>query len=168
LHQLAKRFIRVTPMARTVDILPRAAIFLAGVAAGAFASSRRDRPAMAPAGLDDLKKSLAGLESRLAEQESASANRFSQIEGRLDEHAAKLADVPSTSQIVEAMEHLLAKTMASLDERLTTQAHSIDVLKTTVSQTDSLLERVLESLDSLQTYTEPAEAADDLLLRPAM
>jgi hypothetical protein len=29
-------------------------------------------------------------------------------------------------------------------------------LKTTVSQTDSLLERVLESLDSLQAYSEVA------------
>jgi len=38
-----------------------------------------------------------------------------------------------------------------------------------VSQTDSLLERVLESLDSLQSYTDPAELADDVLLsRPAV
>jgi uncharacterized coiled-coil protein SlyX len=66
------------------------------------------------------------------------------------------------------MEQLLAKTMSSLDERLSTQAHSIEVLKTTVSQTDSLLERVLESLDSLQTYTDPSELTDDVLLqRPA-
>jgi uncharacterized coiled-coil protein SlyX len=63
------------------------------------------------------------------------------------------------------MEGLLSKTMTSLDERLTTQAHSIEVLKTTVSQTDSLLERVLESLDSLQTYTDPAEFAEDALLQ---
>jgi uncharacterized coiled-coil protein SlyX len=59
------------------------------------------------------------------------------------------------------MEQLLSKTMTSLDERLTTQAHSIEALKTTVTQTDSLLERVLESLDSLQTYTDPAEFAGD-------
>ena len=59
------------------------------------------------------------------------------------------------------MEQLLSKTMMSLDERLTTQAHSIEALKTTVTQTDSLLERVLESLDSLQTYTDPAEFAGD-------
>jgi hypothetical protein len=36
-------------------------------------------------------------------------------------------------------------------------------LKTTVSQTDSLLERVLESLDSLQTYAEPIEIEEELL-----
>ena len=55
--------------------------------------------------------------------------------------------------------------MSSLDERLTTQAHSIEILKTTVSQTDSLLERVLESLDSLQAYADPAELASDALFQ---
>jgi len=36
-----------------------------------------------------------------------------------------------------------------------------------VSQTDSLLERVLESLDSLQTSTDPGEMAEDpLFTRP--
>jgi uncharacterized coiled-coil protein SlyX len=51
--------------------------------------------------------------------------------------------------------------MSSLDERLTTQAHSIEVLRTTVSQTDSLLERVLESLDALQTHGDPAGLSSD-------
>ena len=116
---------------------------------------------------DELKRSLAGLEARLQTQEAADAAHSAQVEMRLEEHAAKLADVPSTSQIVAAMEQLLSKTMASLDDRLTTQAHSIDVLKTTVSQTDSLLERVLESLDSLQTFTDPVDFAEDPLLSHA-
>ena len=154
-------------MPRSVDLLPRVAIFIAGIAAGALTGTRRQRAGagMDPAALQGLRDSLTGLENRLANQESASANRFTQIEARLDEHASKLADMPSTTQIVAAMEQLLAKTMSSLDERLTTQAHSIEVLKTTVSQTDSLLERVLESLDSLQTYTDPAELSDDMLLQ---
>ena len=113
---------------------------------------------------DELKASLAGLEARLQARETADAARFAQVETRLEEHAAKLTDVPSTSQIVAAMEELLTKTMASLDDRLTTQAHSIEVLKTTVSQTDSLLERVLESLDSLQTFADPADCAEDAVL----
>jgi len=145
------------------------AIFLAGVAAGAISNTRRERTRGDAAATEEIKQSIAGLETRLAAQESASAARFTQIESRLDEHAGKLAEMPSTSQIVSAMEQLLSKTMASLDDRLTTQAHSIEVLKTTVSQTDSLLERVLESLDSLQAYTDPAELADDpLLSRPAV
>jgi uncharacterized coiled-coil protein SlyX len=158
-------------MPRTIDYLPRIAIFLAGIAAGALTSVRRERggAGMDPAALQDLKSSLANLETRLTAQDTATTARFAQVEVRLEEHSAKLAEVPSTAQIVAAMEQLLSKTMTSLDDRLSTQAHSIEVLKTTVSQTDSLLERVLESLDSLQTYTDPAELSDDVLLaRPAV
>jgi chromosome segregation ATPase len=156
-------------MEKAFNMVPRIAIFLAGVAAGALTLSRRERAGAAvdPA-VTDLKNSLARVEERLAAQESANATRFTQVEARLDEHAGKMAEVPSTAQIVAAMEQLLSKTMASLDERLTTQAHSIEVLKTTVSQTDSLLERVLESLDSLQTYTDPAAAEEDLVLHPTV
>jgi hypothetical protein len=57
------------------------------------------------------------------------------------------------------MEALLSKTMSSLDERLSSQAHSIEVLKTTVSQTDELLERVLESIDSLRQSEEESVLA---------
>jgi hypothetical protein len=158
-------------MSSALSFVPRAAIFLAGVAVGAFtnSNSRRDSSSTDSGAVGDLKRSVADLEARVTAQETAQANRFIQIETRLDEQAAKLANIPSTAQIVAAMEQLLSKTMASLDDRLTTQAHSIEVLKTTVSQTDSLLERVLESLDSLQNYSESTEpAADALLERPAV
>ena len=154
-------------MSRILNYAPRVAIFLAGVAAAAITLPRRPGGGMDSATADELKRSLAGLEVRLQDRETADATRFAQVESRLEEHAARLADVPSTGQIVAAMEQLLAKTMASLDDRLTTQANSIDVLKTTVSQTDSLLERVLESLDSLQTFTDPVDIATDPLLSHA-
>lgn len=154
-------------MANALSYVPRAAIFLAGIAVGALTSGRRESSADSGS-VQDLKRSVSELEARLTAQESANANRFGQIETRLDEQGAKLANIPSTTQIVNAMEQLLSKTMASLDERLTTQAHSIEVLKTTVSQTDSLLERVLESLDSLQNYSEGSEHSDSLLERPAV
>ena len=156
-------------MSRVIKYVPRLAVFLAGVAAAALTIPRRERAGMDSATADDLKKSLAGLEARIQAREEADTARFTLVEARLDEHATKLADVPSTSQIVAAMEQLLSRTMASLDERLSTQAKSIEVLKTTVSQTDGLLERVLESLDSLQSYSDPAEFAEDpLLSRPAV
>ena len=154
-------------MSRALSYVPRAAIFLAGVAAGVLARPRQEAGADSGA-IKDLKNSVAELEARLTAQEAAQTSRLGQIETRLDEHGAKLANIPSTTQIVAAMEQLLSKTMASLDERLTTQAHSIEVLKTTVSQTDSLLERVLESLDSLQTYSEPPELGNDILLHPTV
>jgi chromosome segregation ATPase len=144
------------------------AIFLAGVAAGAVALQRR-KPGMEPEAVEELKRSLAAMDSRLQAKESADQTRFTQIEARLEEHSARLADVPSTTQIVAAMEQLLSKTMSSLDDRLTTQAQSIETLRVTVSQTDGLLERVLESLDSLQNYSESSEYTEDpLLSRPAV
>jgi hypothetical protein len=143
--------------------------FAAGVAAAAVALPLRKRAGADAAAIEDLKKSVADLEARIQAQQAANTDRVARVEARLEEQAAKLADVPSTSQIVSAMEQLLSRTMSSLDERLTTQAHSIEVLKTTVSQTDSLLERVLESLDSLQSYPESAEFKEDpLLSRPAV
>lgn len=149
-------------MERVFKYAPRVAIFLAGIAAGALTGSRRERGGVDAPEADDLKRSLAGLESRLASQESANASIHKQMEARLDGQAAKLAEVPSTAAITAAVEELLAKTMSSLDERLTTQAHSIEVLKTTVSQTDSLLERVLESLDTLQNCGDPSGLSSDV------
>ena len=151
-------------MSRVLNYVPRVAIFLAGVAVAAITRPRREPGGVDSTTVDELKASLAGLEVRLQARETADAARFAQVETRLEEHTARLADVPSTGQIVAAMEELLTKTMASLDDRLITQAHSIEVLKTTVSQTDSLLERVLESLDSLQTFSDPADSTEDPLL----
>ena len=153
-------------MEKPLTFVPRIAIFLAGVAAGALTLSRRETGKADQSGTQELKEAMADLQHRIAENESSTAARLAQVETRLDEHAAKLSDVPSTAQIVAAMEQLLSKAMASLDDRMTTQAHSIEILKTTVAQTDSLLERVLESLDSLQTYTEPSQLENDSLLRP--
>jgi chromosome segregation ATPase len=157
-------------MKTDIRMAPRVAIFLAGVAAGALTGLRKSRGGDAdPAVAQELKRSIAELEARLAAQEAANASRFTHVEARLEEQGAKLAEIPSTRQIVEAMEQLLARTMSSLDERLSAQAHSIEVLKTTVSQTDGLLERVLESLDSLQNSGESSELAENALLhRPAV
>jgi chromosome segregation ATPase len=152
-------------MSRVISYVPRLAIFAAGIMAGVLTRPRRERGGISPAAEQDLKRAMADLEIRLEAHESADGTRFAQVETRLDEHAVKLADVPSTTQIVAAMEQLLSKTMTSLDERLTTQAHSIETLKTTVTETDRLLERVLESLDSLQTYADPAELVGDTAAR---
>jgi len=154
-------------MRKDTGLLSELAVFVAGVLAAGLVSSRGRRSA-APVGDNaEFQEAMAGLEARMAQQEASTATRLGQLEARLEDHSAKLSEVPSTEQIVGAMEQLLAKTMASLDQRLTTQAHSIEVLKTTVSQTDSLLERVLESLDSLQTFSEPMESGDAQLLQRA-
>ncbi len=170
-------------MQKTIDYIPGIALFLAGAITGVLVSRKTPgQPEttengasgvsgagpLSAAAAQELRRSVSNLESRLAAQETATAARLGQIESRLEEHSGKLAAIPSTSQIVSAMEQLLTKTMVSLDDRLTTQAHSIEVLKTTVSQTDSLLEKVLESLDSLQANAETSGAAEDGLFSRAV
>jgi uncharacterized coiled-coil protein SlyX len=152
-------------MPRVWNYVPRVAIFLAGVAAGAI--TRRREESQETSALSDLKQSLITFEKRLDQHESNTTKRFEELESRVGECVAKIAETPSTAQIVSAMEQLLSKTMASLDERLTAQAHAIETLKSTVSQTDSLLERVLESLDSLHSYADTPEA-ESLLEKPVV
>src|SRR5436309_56700 len=114
-------------MSRVLNYVPRVAIFLAGVAAAAITMPRRHARGTDEPSTDQWKPALDALDARLEARETADAARFSEIDNRLDEQAARLRDVPSTSQIVAAMEQLLSKTMSSLDQRLTTQAHSIEV-----------------------------------------
>jgi hypothetical protein len=157
-------------VSKDINLLSEVGIFVAGVlAAGWLAGRRKDAvPAAGPVPVpprapDNWNRAITDLDRRLAAQEAATAERFASVEAKIDEQASRLAELPSTQQIVGAMEQLIAKTMTSLDDRLTNQQHSIEVLKTTVSQTDSLLERVLESLDSLQTFAEPLELNEDPL-----
>jgi uncharacterized coiled-coil protein SlyX len=159
-------------VSKDINVLTEVGFFVAGVLAASWLANRGREfaaPAAAPAPVaptrtsDTWNRAIVELERRVAAQEAEITARFAQVEAKIDDQAAKLAELPSTHQIVGAMEQLIAKTMTSLDDRLTSQAHSIEVLKTTVSQTDSLLERVLESLDSLQTFAEPLELNEDPL-----
>jgi hypothetical protein len=127
--------------------IPRVAFLVAGFAVGAVARLVVPR---SPHEVAALKRSLAGVEARLLQREAAWQERFELLEARVNDHDARLSEVPSTGQIVAAMEQLLGKTMHSLDQRLAAQAEAVDLLKTTVSQTDALLERVIESLDLLR------------------
>ncbi len=138
----------------------RAAILLAGFAAGALTraltNTRNTREIAA------LKRSIADMQARLTEQRTELRQSVERIETRLEEHETKLADVPSTGQIVDAMEQLLSKTMLSLNQRMAAQADAIELMKTTVAQTDGLLERVLEALDLLrQSPAEPGESGGE-------
>ena len=78
--------------------------------------------------------------------------------------------VPQSLNVPKSLYQSPSGTSGSCDFQLaSSNRSSIETLRSTVSQTDSLLERVLESLDSLQNYNDPAEFAEDpLLSRPAM
>jgi len=127
-------------------LFPRLAVLIGGVAAGALARRWQSREAAAPA----LKRSLDQLAREVRSQVAAHDGRLSQLEARAEVQEAKLKELPSTAQLVSAMDELLAKAMSGLEGRLTAQAQSIETLQMTVTQTDELLERVLESLDTLR------------------
>jgi multidrug resistance efflux pump len=143
--------------------VPKLTFFLGGAFVGMLlcarrieAGSRRAKVWADGQTLGELRELVKSMEARLARQESVSADLLKQLEVRLEELAARVGETPSAPEIVTAVERLLSKTMTGLDERLSAQAQSIDLLKNTVSQTDSLLERVLESIDSLEVEGEPA------------
>ena len=102
-----------------------------------------------------------------AKVESMSARfdaRFHQLEAkvaghdtRLFDHEAKLKEMPTLTQIISTMEEMLAGTMTGLDQKIADQVRSIEVLKTTVSQSDELMERVLDSIYSLQSHVAESD-----------
>jgi len=150
-------------MNRAAGLLPKFAFFLGGAVFGLLLWSRKTemRSIRAEARTDreavrELRQLISDVQAGLARQESLSADLLKQLEARLEDLASRVGETPSTQEIVTAVERLLFRTMTSLDERLSAQAQSIELLKSTVSQTDSLLERVLESIDSLEIEGDSA------------
>jgi len=99
-------------------------------------------------------RALASLESSVASLSTRYESRLSQLETRVGDHDAKLKELPTLAQVVSTMEEMLSSTMSGLDQKLSEQVRSIDVLKTTVSQSDELMEKVLDSIYSLQSHVE--------------
>ena len=101
---------------------------------------------------------VAALESSVAALATQYHGRLAEVEGRisnhevrLGDHDAKLKEMPTLAQVVTTMEEMLSSTMSGLDHKLSEQVRSIEVLKTTVAQSDELMERVLDSIYSLQS-----------------
>lgn len=126
-------------------MLQRLAVLIGGFAAGTLMRRLQSHEsALAP------PRSGGRLSRELTAEVRAHDQRLVRLEARADAQEARLKELPTTVQIVSAMDELLAKAMSGLEGRLTAQAQSIETLQRTVSQTDELLERVLESLDTMQ------------------
>jgi len=124
-------------------LLERLAVLIGGFAAGTLMRRWQDHR---PVQRHLLDRSARELQAQVRAHE----HRIARLEARGDVHEAKLKEVPTTRELVGAMDQLLAKAMTGLDSRLSAQARSIETLQMTVTQTDELLERVLESLDTLK------------------
>lgn len=124
--------------------LQRLAVLLGGFAAGSLLRQWRSQDAAAS------RRSLDRLSREWKAQSRSHERRLSQLEAESAGHQSRLDRMPSTTQLLAAMDDLLGKAMSGLEGRLTAQARSIEALQLTVTQTDELLERVLESLDTLR------------------
>ena len=124
-------------------MLQRLAAIIGGFAAGALMRRWQAHDTAAS------RRSLSRLSREWKAQVRAHDLRLKRLEARAAAHEARLTETPSTAQILSTMDEMLAKAMSGLEGRLTAQARSIETLQMTVSQTDELLERVLESLDTL-------------------
>jgi uncharacterized coiled-coil protein SlyX len=122
----------------------RLAVLIGGFAAGTLLRHWKAHDAAAS------RRSLERLSREWKAQVRAHDYRIARLEARSEAQEAKLKEVPSAAQIIAEMDALLGKAMLGLEGRLTAQARSIETLQMTVSQTDELLERVLESLDTLR------------------
>lgn len=100
----------------------------------------------------DTVAAVASLEATIASFTTRYDSRLSSLETRVGDHEAKLKELPTLAQVVTTMEEMLSNTMSGLDQKLSDQVRSIEVLKTTVSQSDELMERVLDSIYSLQSH----------------
>lgn len=130
-------------------LFARFAVTIAGFAAGqALVKRWQAREAATPA----APGSLDGLARQMQLHEA----RLDQLETRVVRHAVQLRQTPTAAQMQKSMDDLLTKAMTGLDRRLTAQKQSIETLQATVRHTDELLEHVLESLDLLQSGSEPA------------
>jgi uncharacterized coiled-coil protein SlyX len=148
-------------MPRSWISAPRLIFFFAGAAVGILTRPRSRQAEADQEAIRLLKHQVADLSEKVTQYQAAVEERLQRAESRIEGHTVELAEVPSTQRIVSAVEALLARTMSGLDERLSAQAAAIEALKTTVTETDKLLERVLESLDSLQSEGSPQSSATD-------
>lgn len=104
---------------------------------------------------DHLKLSAAAQASMLQSMQS-----LEQSLAAVREMAARLeAGLAESSRTTACVEEALSGQLAAIEEQIGSHAHSIDALHTGMAQTDDLLERVVESFDSLQSFV--LEHADE-------
>jgi uncharacterized coiled-coil protein SlyX len=129
-----------------IDLEARlAALETAGRSAPVVDNNSHGRSAETLAAVASLEASVASLTTRYD-------SRLVHLEARVSDHEAKLKELPTLAQVVSTMEEMLSSTMSGLDNKLSEQVRSIEVLKTTVAQSDELMERVLDSIYSLQSH----------------
>jgi hypothetical protein len=90
-----------------------------------------------------LRSAVAALEARLASRIDAHDTRSEGLEKLSVEHQTRLAAMDDAAVVVSAR-------LSAIDQALKTHSSSIQSLESAIAQTDDLVERVVEALDSLE------------------
>jgi eukaryotic-like serine/threonine-protein kinase len=90
-----------------------------------------------------LRSAVAALEARLDSRIDAHDTRSEGLERMSAEHQTRLAATGDAAVVVSAR-------LAAIDQALKTHSSSIESLESAIAQTDDLVERVVEALDSLE------------------
>ena len=167
---------KVTDILKSVVWAAAGAVFVGGgMVVGHFATlveqqARRDEPAPGEPPeprvardpdfgrrLDRLASSVASLEARVEAVASAPDNgrveaiteRVDQLERLVEQTIAQTPPLPPIDQVLGAVEQMISARIGGLDERLTDQVHAIELLRSASAQTDVLLQRLIQAVETL-------------------
>lgn|SRR5581483_10983893 len=116
--------------------------------------------------IDELASAVAGIQERLdraapyaapestSEKIQAVSLRVEQLERRVDQLMSEMPSVPPVDHVLAAVEHMVAAKIGGLDERLTNQVQSIELLRKASSQTDALLQKLIAAVEDLSHAAE--------------
>jgi hypothetical protein len=105
--------------------------------------------------VEDLATLVTGLQHRVeaaaapAQKLDAITQRVNQLERRVEQIVLEAPAGPSVEQVLAAVEQMVAAKIGGLDERLTDQVHAIELLRHASTQTDALLHRLIQAVESL-------------------
>lgn len=124
--------------------------------------------------IEDLAQSVAELQKRLdrvalpaeatGERLDAVSRRVEQLEQRVHQLVSEAPALPPIDQILAAVEHMVATKVAGLDKQLSDQVHAIEMLRNASTQTDALLQKLIQAVESLADHT--LEKGDEEPARP--
>ena len=163
-------------------LIPRAALLIGGAAIGLVSAllrsieSGKPRAARISSATDSGGTALSRMPRSTQPRQTAAPSRvptgisgqysilhkrIATLEAMVEQHDAKLRQIPSTEQIVDAMDQVFERGATALHARFAEQTRAIENLQTVVSQTDELLEKVLDSIYSLQPESPPHDPQND-------
>jgi len=107
--------------------------------------------------LGDLTQNAAGMETLRARVDTIHvavarlADQTAQLQNKLDQMVTK-------DELSQTLDRVFGQLERGVDRRFEHQTRSVEALRTMVGQTDELLQRVLDGLESMRT--DDAEAED--------